>query len=318
MPPPLRQVVPRAIRQVRTRYHALRGNLGTDTEFDLHAILVDVIAHFRGKRENPVRMTLEILRGTPDVVVGQRDLLYQALFHLVANARRCTVSGTVELRCNRTCDRPDTRSVRLSVIDTGSGDRREYGGKHLTAASQAVALLGGRLNVQCKPGIGSVARFEVEFIAPVETRAADVEEHGKSPALPAPAASIPELGRFDPAPLEDLLAMSSDGAFAERLIGGFEVDSQALLQQMSTAVASNDWATFRDHACAMAGSSAALGLVAVSVVSRQIQTESDEVLEGNAATLFAKLVAEFGPALAALHEAVAELVGQGGPAGSGP
>jgi HPt (histidine-containing phosphotransfer) domain-containing protein len=315
---PLRQTVRRATRQVSARYHALHGHLDADAEFDLHVLLSEVMAQFMATHEGPVRTTLEILRGTPDIVVGQKDLLYPALVHLVGNARRCTVNGTVELRCNRICGRPDARVVRFAVIDTGSGDRLDYSGKHLAAARLAVALLGGRLNVQCTPGIGSVVQFEVEFRAPVETGNPGVEEPDESPALPAPAVAIPELGRVDPAPLKDLLAMSGDKAFAEHLIAGFEADSRALLRHMGEAVAAQDWAVLQDHAHAMAGSSTALGLVAVSAVSRQIQQASDEALGRNAGALFAKLVAEFGPSLVAVREAAADLVGRGVASGSGP
>ena len=106
-------------------------------------------------------------------VLADRDLLEQALANLVANAAKYTERGRIELKA-----RP-TRSggVAIEVTDTGPGmsaseresaTRRFYRGARreaegfglgLAIVQQAVAALGGELELESDPGRGTTARL---------------------------------------------------------------------------------------------------------------------------------------------------------------
>ncbi len=106
--------------------------------------------------------------------------LKQVLINLVGNAIKFTKAGTVTLRAE-ILD-PETRKIRIQVIDTGIGIQSDKIGKVFEAFSQAdsstsrefggmglgltisrtiIKLLGGTLNVESEPGKGST--FTVLF-----------------------------------------------------------------------------------------------------------------------------------------------------------
>jgi HPt (histidine-containing phosphotransfer) domain-containing protein len=315
-PYPLRQTVRRATRRIGARRDASREPVPVVGEFDLHALLAELVAELRPEGETAVHLVLEIYRGTPDVLVDRFDVLRQAVAGLIRNALLFTPLGSVELRCHLVGGSTDRPVVRFQVIDTGTGELPSA--NKSAAVAHLVARLGGRLHMERKRGIGSRAWFDVKFhrAATAALSVSPVDLAVSAASLP-PAPPIPD-SRIDLAPLVDLLALSGDSAFAEHLIAGFEADGRALLRQMGSAVEAKDWTALKDHAHAMAGSSTALGLLDVSGVSRRIQKAPDEALKRDASAMFAEMVASFGPALGALRQAVADLLARGGSAGSGP
>jgi signal transduction histidine kinase/ligand-binding sensor domain-containing protein/CheY-like chemotaxis protein len=153
--------------------------------------------------------------------VGDPDRLGQVLINLVANAIKFTASGgvTVEVR-SASERRPDgTRSLSFAVRDTGIGipaarlaaifepfeqadssTTRRFGGTGLglTIARKLVERMGGQIDVESEPGLGTTFRFTVALGC--------VEPEERSP-VPA-AASLPPSGRASAPPqvLDVLLA----------------------------------------------------------------------------------------------------------------
>ena len=148
------------------------------------------------------------------VVLGDPLRLRQVLLNLVNNAVKFTHHGGVTVRLTPASTRPDRLTLRIEVIDTGIGiprhrlqrifdrfaqaDRtvtRHYGGTGLgTAISRRlVALMGGELAVDSRPGQGTVFHFQLSWplAATGHDRAAGRES---TPALPAPADGAPGAG----------------------------------------------------------------------------------------------------------------------------
>ena len=104
--------------------------------------------------------------------LANRDLAEQALFNLAANAVRHTDAGAIVLAARRA----DARQVDIEVRDTGRGiepDEQErvfdrfYSGSEggfglgLPIVREAVAALGGTVELQSVPGRGTTARVRL-------------------------------------------------------------------------------------------------------------------------------------------------------------
>jgi len=151
--------------------------------FDLHQCL-NGVAELLGieARKKGVRLTVSIDPRLPFRVLGDEGHLKQVLINLVGNAVKFTEEGEVELRCMEVARRRDGVVVRFSVRDTGigipeekqaeilepfvqadGGLGRRYGGTGLgvAIARDLVALMGGNLSLESRPGRGSVFWFEL-------------------------------------------------------------------------------------------------------------------------------------------------------------
>ncbi len=153
-------------------------------EFDLPALL-DSVLDIAGERARSKGLSLtgRIEAGAPARLVGDANRLRQVLMNLVFNAVKFTSKGGVRLDASMTAGAAvgELGWVRLEVIDTGIGipsdalDRlfepftqadasttRRYGGTGLglTISKQLIEVMGGRIGVESKPGVGS--RFWVE------------------------------------------------------------------------------------------------------------------------------------------------------------
>ncbi|MBI1188106.1 MAG: response regulator [Alphaproteobacteria bacterium] len=177
-------------------------------------------------------LAARIAPDAPDWVMGDGGRLRQVLLNLVANAVKFTDAGAVRVHAA-----PAGRALRFSVIDTGPGvpeDRQaqivsrfaqadadigaRYGGAGLGLAisKRLVALMGGAIGVESKPGAGAAFWFVVPLapadvendVAPV-ARALDIlliEDH----------AAIQDIISAVLAPFGCRIAIANDGADAVR------------------------------------------------------------------------------------------------------
>ncbi|MDB5308151.1 MAG: domain S-box protein [Gemmataceae bacterium] len=164
------------------------GKLALDpADFSLRAALGDTLralatrAHQKG-----LELVCHIDPDVPDALVGDTGRLRQVLLNLVGNAIKFTPAGEVVVRAEAAADPPGggEAGVRIAVTDTGIGipletqDRifrafeqedtsttRKYGGTGLglSIAARLVALMGGRITVDSRPGRGSTFAFTARF-----------------------------------------------------------------------------------------------------------------------------------------------------------
>jgi signal transduction histidine kinase/CheY-like chemotaxis protein len=180
------------------------GKLSLESiEFDPTELVLDLLRLLRLRAEQKsLLLAHEIKPGVPRNIVGDPGRLRQVLLNLLSNAIKFTEKGGVSLQVEPTA--PSAKNevlLRFSVTDSGIGipaerqqaifepfyqaDRsitRRFGGTGLglTIASELVALMGGRLNVQSGPD-GSVFSFEVCF-AVSEGQTQDITQLAKAVA----------------------------------------------------------------------------------------------------------------------------------------
>ncbi|MCP3936525.1 MAG: PAS domain-containing protein, partial [Actinomycetia bacterium] len=120
-----------------------------------------------------------------DSVIGDPSRLRQIIINLVDNAIKFTDSGQVHLAVRLEERSGQEATVRFDVTDTGIGidesqhrvifrsfcqadgtSTRKYGGTGLglTISTQLVEMMGGRISVRSKPGVGSTFSFTTKFI----------------------------------------------------------------------------------------------------------------------------------------------------------
>ena len=148
--------------------------------------------------EKHVELLLELAPDIPEFVRGDALRLRQVLVNLIGNAIKFTEVGSVRLRVERQPPSADvveaaegpTAAIRFSVTDTGIGisaaeltrlfepftqadgtiaSRFGGTGLGLVISKRLVALMGGTLEVESTPGVGS--RFSFTVTLPVEAPA---------------------------------------------------------------------------------------------------------------------------------------------------
>ncbi|MFM5338175.1 response regulator [Aeromonas enteropelogenes] len=152
-----------------------------EIDFDLSEQLDSLAGMFADLAE---RKHIEvIIRKSPEVPLflrGDPLRLGQVLVNLVNNAIKFTERGEVEVSIELAHLHP--MRIRFSVRDTGigiaeekqgqlfqaftqleAGNTRKYGGSGLglNISQRLVELMGGRITVQSKPGVGSLFQFEI-------------------------------------------------------------------------------------------------------------------------------------------------------------
>ena len=152
-----------------------------EIDFDLSEQLDSLAGMFADLAE---RKHVEVvIRKSPEVPVflrGDPLRLGQVLVNLVNNAIKFTERGEVEV-CIELAN-PHPMRIRFSVRDTGigiaeekqsqlfqaftqleAGNTRKYGGSGLglNISQRLVELMGGRIIVQSKPGVGSLFQFDI-------------------------------------------------------------------------------------------------------------------------------------------------------------
>ncbi|MBL8915077.1 MAG: response regulator [Archangium sp.] len=245
-------------------------------DFDLHALVGDVAQLFEARaKEKKLTLVVGIEPDVQRVRRGDALRLRQVLFNLVSNALKFTESGSVTI----TLAQRDGQ-LHFAVHDTGIGiseeaqgrlfsifeqadatTTRRFGGTGLglALARQLVALMGGTLDVNSAPGVGSRFFFQLE-LAPGDASKVPVRE---------PAAEMPELPAL---PQRPRVLVVDDNAInlrvAKSLVekAGFEVDAVDSGAQAIEAAAQVDYfAVLMDcHMPGMDGFEATLRIRALS------------------------------------------------------
>jgi signal transduction histidine kinase len=121
-------------------------------------------------------LAFEVSRDVPESVFGDPTRLRQILVNVISNAIKFTATGGIAIRVERLSETTTEVVLRFSVSDTGIGiapERqltifekftqadpsmtRKFGGTGLglAIASRLVELMGGRIWVESKEGLGS-------------------------------------------------------------------------------------------------------------------------------------------------------------------
>ena len=186
------------------------GKLSLDpVDFELHEVIAETLkplavrAHSKG-----LELNSDIAGEVPNYVYGAPDRLRQVIVNLVGNAVKFTERGEVTLRTELLAQSGGGYHLRFSVIDTGIGiphdklraifepfaqadgsTTRRFGGTGLglTISARIVELLGGRLRVESKPGVGSTFSFEIRLDEPL------IGTRSKTPLAPAMLAGLDVL-----------------------------------------------------------------------------------------------------------------------------
>ncbi len=166
----------------------------------LPAIANSVAALFRANAESKgLSLLLDVDPHLSDQVIGDAQRLKQVLLNLVGNAIKFTERGSVTLRLRRLSAPEGRARVAFVVLDSGigipahaltrlfqpfhqvdvdAGHRRPGGtGLGLVISQRIVEAMGGRIDVESEPGLGSTFHFLLSM------------EVDLAPAVPAPADS---------------------------------------------------------------------------------------------------------------------------------
>ncbi len=154
-------------------------------DFDLEEV-VETVSSFAAQTAytKGLELLLSFASGIPSHLVGDPHRLSQILLNLVGNAAKFTDSGEIEIRSDLDEQAGNRVKLRFSVRDTGIGideeqcarlfqpftqadssTTRRYGGTGLglSIARRLVEMMGGRIWVESKPGVGSTFTFTAWF-----------------------------------------------------------------------------------------------------------------------------------------------------------
>jgi CheY-like chemotaxis protein len=135
-------------------------------------------------REKGLEVDLDLDPDLPEFVIGDPGRIRQVLINLIGNAIKFTQSGTVTLEVSKVSLKGKRFSIKFAVLDTGcgiarkhqkemfkaftqadSGITRKFGGTGLglNISSKLVKKMGGVLEVDSRPGEGSIFYFTARF-----------------------------------------------------------------------------------------------------------------------------------------------------------
>jgi len=158
---------------------------------------------FRAKQKG-LDLRYDFAPGVPECVIGDPTRLGQVLLNLVGNAVKFTQHGSVCIEARVGEAEAEDAVIEFAVRDTGIGiaaDKQEHifeafaqadgsmtrrfggTGLGLTISSRLVGMMGGRLWVESRPGVGSCFHFTV--------RVHPVADAGPTPPPLPPAAQSP-------------------------------------------------------------------------------------------------------------------------------
>jgi len=143
-----------------------------ECEFDLREVVEAAAAEHRLKAQNKeLALQCRYREGVPDILMGDAPRLRKLLSHLINNGVKFTTLGRVDVEVAA-----DAADLRISVTDSGIGISSRHVqaifesfcqlqngrartlpglGLGLAIAHQLATLLGGRIEVDSEPGIGS-------------------------------------------------------------------------------------------------------------------------------------------------------------------
>ena len=178
------------------------GKLDIETiGFDFQHVFDDLanVLGFRAE-DKGLELQLELAPDVPQYLLGDPMRLGQILLNLGNNAIKFTETGEVVISVSLRRDGEETVELEFSVRDTGIGipsdklgqlfrsfnqvdvsTTRRYGGTGLGLAisKQLAQLMGRRIEVESKPGVGSVFRVILPFgLSPVPVSDADSSPGG--------------------------------------------------------------------------------------------------------------------------------------------
>jgi PAS domain S-box-containing protein len=152
-------------------------------DFDLRSAVEDVVALLaRRAQDKGIELASLIEPGMPTALRGDPGRLRQVLTNLVGNAVKFTQEGGVVVKVALAEESSDAVVVRFEVRDTGIGmtpeqrsrlfqsftqadasTTRRYGGTGLGLAisRRLVEMMGGEIEVESEPGVGSTFSFTV-------------------------------------------------------------------------------------------------------------------------------------------------------------
>ena len=153
------------------------------TRFDLHELVAEAVDLFaEGATGKGVEIAHHVGSDVPVYVVGDDVRLRQVLLNLVGNAIKFTSEGEVVVRLMRIGGPQSEPLIRFEISDTGIGIPREkqtllfdafrqvddsitrkYGGSGLglSIAQHIVTLMGGRIDIDSEPDVGSTFVFTI-------------------------------------------------------------------------------------------------------------------------------------------------------------
>jgi|GEM_PF-7036392 len=159
-----------------------------ESPFDLAQTVRDVLAIFQAETSRKaINLDMSIAQGCPTRFNADEGRLRQVLFNLVGNAVKFTENGRIEVRiqaldCALDQANQTPRRLHFEVADTGigiAGDKldaifepftqadgsytKRYSGTGLglSIAKRLVALMGGAIAVQSRPGHGATFSFDI-------------------------------------------------------------------------------------------------------------------------------------------------------------
>ena len=173
-----------------------------EIDFDLNECIEGALKSLALRAdEKGLELLCEVSQDLAERMVGDPGRLRQILINLVGNALKFTMQGEVALKVEAELIEDEFATLHFTVSDTGVGiapdkldvifgsfnqadtsTTREFGGTGLglTISKHLVEMMGGRIWVDSKPGVGSHFHFTVRLGASVKrSLAADKE--------PAPA-----------------------------------------------------------------------------------------------------------------------------------
>ncbi|HEX3581535.1 MAG TPA: response regulator [Thermoanaerobaculia bacterium] len=161
------------------------GLSAPNADFDLYRLLQRVVEVMKvGALGKDVDIQYHYDPSLPTVVYGNQGRIRQVVTNLMENAVKFTMQGSVSLRVTKSTESATHDVFRFEVRDTGIGiaeedrlllferfsqvegssTRRFQGiGLGLATARQLVEMLGGIIDVESSPGIGSTFWFSVPF-----------------------------------------------------------------------------------------------------------------------------------------------------------
>ncbi|HBK05143.1 MAG TPA: hypothetical protein DDZ81_04690 [Acetobacteraceae bacterium] len=180
-------------------------------KFDLRQVLDDVIyMQSSVANQKGLRLSLSVAPNLPTALVGDALRLSQIFNNLIGNAIKFTDTGTVTVHAALLEATADAAVVQFEVTDTGIGispadqaiifnaftqadssNTRRFSGSGLglSICRDLCALMGGSIDVNSEPGVGSTFRFTARFIQQPEAIKPQVNRKSVTEVVEAPAAS---------------------------------------------------------------------------------------------------------------------------------